>query len=116
VNHELTDVLRFTQPGQYRLQYTTRRVFAGRQVRAYDPSALLVRSNIITIRIVPDDPEWLRAALPRALAGVDAAPPRREFYEQANRLPSSRLKMPTTEEWRSGEAKGNGYSLGQCAR
>ena len=145
VNHELTDFLRFTQAGQYRVQYTTRRVFAGRQVRAYDPSALLVRSNVITIRIIPDDPEWLRAALPRALAGVDAAPPRREFYEQANRLPSSRLKpppstamrryqralrelrlldtpeairarvsrlkVPTIEEWRSGEAKGNGYSV-----
>jgi hypothetical protein len=75
VNHELTDFLRFTQPGQYRLQYTTRRVFAGRQVRAYDPSALLVRSNIITIRIIPDDP-------------------------QANRLPSSRLKPPPSTAMR----------------
>ncbi len=91
--HELTDLLRFTEPGNYRIQYTTRRVFTGPLVRADDPSDMLLRSNIVTITITADDPRRLDEALPAALAGVEA-PPLSELPKLPLPLPGS-LERPT---------------------
>lgn len=77
-SHELTDVLRFTEPGEYRIQYSTRRVFRGMPAVGYEPSDMLVRSNVILIRIIEDDPRWLYEVLRAALAGVKTPPPIKE--------------------------------------
>lgn len=73
--HELTDFIRFTEPGEYRVQYTTRRVFKAPPTREFEPSELLLRSNVLTIRITEDDPKWVEEALRQALAAVYATPP-----------------------------------------
>lgn len=77
--YELTDLVRFTEPGEYRIQYTTRRVFAGPPVTGYNESPIRISSNILTIRIIPDDPHWLEALLPGALKGADPTPVNEEF-------------------------------------
>ena len=77
--HELTDYLRFVQPGEYRIQYETRRVFEASPIRGFEPSDLLVRSNIIRIKIIEDDPRWLEGTLAASLAVVDAPPPLSEL-------------------------------------
>jgi hypothetical protein len=84
--HELTDFVRFTQSGEYRIQYATRRVFTGPPTRTFDPSAMLVRSNVLTIRIIEDDPRWIQDVLPTALAGADPTPVMSELRE-LRRLP-----------------------------
>jgi hypothetical protein len=65
--HELTDFLRFTEPGEYRIQYTTRRVFGGPANRKFDPSDMLIRSNVLTITVTDDEPQWLDVTLADAL-------------------------------------------------
>lgn len=80
--HELTDFIRFTKPGEYRIQYATRRVFPGRPVRAYDSSAMLVSSNVLTVRIVEDDPRWIDDVLQIALEGADPTPVMGELRER----------------------------------
>ena len=56
---ELTDYLRFERAGTYRLFLTTRRVFKGpRDSDDFAASKILLTSNILTLTILPDDPEW----------------------------------------------------------
>lgn len=141
--YELTDTLRFTEPGEYRIQFSTKRVFAAADMGLTDKNDLVVRSNVLTIQIVDDDPEWLTNTLTTALAGVSAAPPARERYALP-RLPArgslvkpvrsdamqrfttavrqlrmldtpgaiaarvARIEMPSTEEWRTSEARFGG--------
>lgn len=84
--HELTDFIRFTQPGEYRIQYATRRVFPGPPVHAYDTSAMLVASNVLTVTIIEDDSRWVADMLPIALEDADPAPVMNEL-RQAPALP-----------------------------
>lgn len=92
--HELTDFVRFTKPGEYRIQYTTRRVFNGPPIRAFDPSAVLVSSNTLTIRIIEDDPRWIQDVLPTALASADPTPVMSELRELRNLPQRGSLEPP----------------------
>jgi hypothetical protein len=56
---ELTDYLRFAKPGTYRVFFSTRRVFKGPgKYMDFRASKILITSNILTLTILPDDPEW----------------------------------------------------------
>ncbi len=59
LKRELTDYLRFESAGTYSISYSTNRVFRGLGKKE-DPrrSPLTVTSNVLTITILPDDPEW----------------------------------------------------------
>lgn len=65
--HELTNFLRFTRPGEYRIQYTTRRVFNRSAAPTYEPGTLLIRSNALTLRVSEDEPVWLQRTLQTSL-------------------------------------------------
>jgi len=89
---ELTDFLRFTRPGHYRIQYTSRRVFSGPPTREYKPSDILVHSNVLAITITEGDADWADRLLPTVLAQVEAEPIA-ELRALANR--SLRAEAPT---------------------
>jgi hypothetical protein len=56
---DLPDYLRFEEAGTYRLFFTTRRVFKGPgKYMDFTASKMLLTSNILTVTILPDDPEW----------------------------------------------------------
>jgi hypothetical protein len=56
---ELTDYLRFEKAGTYRLFFTTRRAFRGPgKYSDFAASEMLLTSNVLTLTILPDDPEW----------------------------------------------------------
>lgn len=63
---ELTDILRFEKPGVYEMFVTTHRVFEGNGTPKpphtsdlyYKQSQLALTSNLLTLTILPDDPEW----------------------------------------------------------
>jgi hypothetical protein len=56
---ELTDYLRFEKAGTYRLFITTRRVFKGPgKYMDFGASKILLTSNVLTLTILPDDPDW----------------------------------------------------------
>jgi hypothetical protein len=59
LKRELTDDLRFEKPGVYSVFLMTNRVFRklGRQ-DDFGPSKLTLTSNMLTLTILPDDPEW----------------------------------------------------------
>ena len=96
--YELTDALRFTEPGEYRVQFSTRRIFTATGTGIDDLSDLVVRSNVLTIHVVEDDSLWLAEMLPIALAGVSAAPPASERHALP-RLPNrGSLVKPTASD------------------
>lgn len=78
--YDLTDSVRFTRPGTYRIQYTTRRVFTGAS-RGNKPSDITARSNVISITIVDDDPAWLDSVFRDAIAAQVRAPSTREVND-----------------------------------
>jgi hypothetical protein len=68
LKRELTDKLRFAQPGTYSVFLVTNRVFRGLgKPDNFDPSKLALTSNLLTITILPDDPEWDSQKLEEAL-------------------------------------------------
>jgi hypothetical protein len=59
LKRELTDYLRFEKPGTYSVFFVTNRVFRGLgKTNDPSPSTLTLTSNILTLNILPDDPEW----------------------------------------------------------
>jgi len=82
LKRELTDYIRFEKAGTYRLFHTTQRVFKGALKKEdFGPSTIILTSNILTLTILPDDPDWdvqqLTEALrklhdPRVQANYDA--------------------------------------------
>jgi hypothetical protein len=59
LKRELTDEFRFEKPGTYSVYFWTRRVFKGMGKRDdFDPSRLILTSNMLTLTILPDDAEW----------------------------------------------------------
>lgn len=96
--YELTDLLRFTEPGEYRVQFSTRRIFTATRAGRTDSSDLVVRSNVLTIHVIEDDPKWLDEMLSTALAGVTAEPSASE-RRALPRLPSQgSLVKPTVSD------------------
>jgi len=72
--YNLTDSIRFVRPGTYQVQYRSREVFSGDGVRKKpytDRGDVPAVSNVITLTILPDDPEWGAATLKNALAILD---------------------------------------------
>ncbi len=64
---ELTDYLRFQKPGTYQIFLSTHRVFKiGSAEEQFMESKFALTSNILTLTILPDDPDWDA----RRLAGI----------------------------------------------
>jgi hypothetical protein len=58
-HRELTDYIRFEKEGTYRVFFTTRRVFdSPRKYDDFGSSKILLTSNILTLTILADDPDW----------------------------------------------------------
>jgi hypothetical protein len=57
-DRELTNYLRFKKAGTYHLFLTTQRVFKGAPSSDFSASKILLTSNILTLTILPDDPDW----------------------------------------------------------
>lgn len=69
LHRELTDFLRFDKPGTYRIYFATQRVFD--HPRSYDdfgPSKMVLTSNVVTLTILPDDPDWDSQRLTQTLS------------------------------------------------
>jgi hypothetical protein len=104
----LTAHVRFPHPGEYQVQYRTREVFRGTQAKGdkyVDRGDVSALSNVMTLTILPDDPEWDAAMLDRTLAILDEGDASRiveedrrraarAFGPQAPRLGASRLPAP----------------------
>lgn len=59
LRRELTDYIRFEEAGTYRVFLRTRRVFREPSKDSdFGGSKILLTSNILTLTILPDDPEW----------------------------------------------------------
>lgn len=72
LQRELTDYLRFEQPGTYSMYLTTRRIFHGMQKANHpDESDLSLTSNVLTLTILPDDPQWDAVQLVDVLRTLD---------------------------------------------
>lgn len=93
LKRELTDYLRFEKPGTYSVFFITNRVFRklGKQ-EDFGPSKLTLTSNILTLTILPDDPEWDSQQLATALRKL------RDAHVKANYLATiHRAKQYETE-------------------
>ena len=85
LKRELTDYLRFASPGTYFIFYSTNRVFRGLGKRDdFNGSPLMVTSNVLTLTILPDDPEWDERRLADTLKILED-PQVRARYDKANR-------------------------------
>ena len=59
LHRELSDYLRFEKPGTYSVFLVTNRVFRGLgKIDDFAASRMTLTSNILTLEILPDDPEW----------------------------------------------------------
>src|SRR5579862_1529095 len=71
-NRELTDYIRFEKEGTYRLYVTTQRVFKGpRRYDDFSPSKIVLASNILSLTVLPDDPDWDAQRLSEALGRLN---------------------------------------------
>ncbi|HTQ85269.1 MAG TPA: hypothetical protein VMI93_03580 [Candidatus Solibacter sp.] len=72
LNRTLTDYLRFEQPGEYSVFFSTRRIFRRMQKwNQPDASDILLTSNVLTLTILPEDPAWDAGQLTAALRKLD---------------------------------------------
>jgi hypothetical protein len=70
----LTDSVRFRSAGTYQIQYHTREIFRGGLSRTDESRKrgdVPALSNVVTLEILPDDPDWDAATLKAALAVLD---------------------------------------------
>jgi hypothetical protein len=84
-DRDLTDYLRFEKAGTYHLFLTTRRVFKGAPSSDFSASKILLTSNILTLTILPDDPEWDAQRLAETLRKLQDPHVKANYYavEQA---------------------------------
>jgi hypothetical protein len=79
----LNEWVRFTQPGEYRIAVSSRRVGVRDPSQTFGTSSITVRSNEVELKIVPANPEWQKGVLRDAVASLDApAPAKRQQTEQ----------------------------------
>jgi len=71
----LNEWVRFTKPGDYRLSVTSNRVGIKDPSNPLGASPVTVRSNEITLRIVPATEAWQKLILNSAVATLDVPPP-----------------------------------------
>jgi hypothetical protein len=92
---ELTDYVRFQSPGTYRIYLVTRRVFrAGSAAEPYAASKLTLTSNILTLTILPDDPDWDAGRLSELLLQLDD-PKLKANHEALNH----KIELDRSEPW-----------------
>lgn len=59
LHRELSDYVRFEKPGTYSIFLVTNRVFRGLgKANDFASSKITLTSNVLTLNILPDDPEW----------------------------------------------------------
>jgi hypothetical protein len=111
LKRELTDYLRFEKPGTYSIFFVTNRVFRNLgKHNDFEPSKLTLTSSILTLTILPDDPDWDSQQLavtlqklhdPRVKANYLAGVRRARQYQQeteqnfamANLIPQSQFVL-----------------------
>jgi hypothetical protein len=118
LHRDLSDFLRFEKPGRYQVFYSTHRVFRGKANRNstdiyHEQSELTATSNILTLTIVPDDPEWdarrlsevlrtmgdpnVRAAYNRVTASVNRGSVLAGDLASHNEFPETEFERARTE-------------------
>ena len=78
VKLNLNEWIRFTQPGEYRLVVSSKRVEVRDSSRPMGTSPITSRSNEITLKIIPADRLWQSQVLKEALAALDAPAPAKQ--------------------------------------
>ena len=79
----LNEWVRFTQPGEYRLNVVSRRVTVRDPTNSYGVSPTIARSNEITFKIVAADPVWQKRVFREAVTNLNKpAPEKPEEMEQ----------------------------------
>lgn len=95
---ELTDYFRFEKPGVYSVRYITRRIFRGLGSRNdFNASPLPVTSNLLTLTILADDPDWDSRRLADVLTKLDDPRVRQSYLVGAKRL--NRLGAETARDF-----------------
>ena len=94
-------MVRFTQPGEYRLIISSNRVGVRDRSSPSGPSPVTARSNEITLKIVAADPVWQKQIFKDALAKLDAPAPSAnqiEHYETSRRQALETLRFLGTAD------------------
>lgn len=93
----LNEWVRFTQPGEYRLVVSSNRVGIRDPASQSGSSAVALRSNEITLKIVKADPAWQKRVFNEAVAKLDAPRPREagqlEQYDAARKQAFQTLRF-----------------------
>lgn len=117
LHRDLTNFIRFEKPGRYQVFYSTRRVFRGKANSGskdvyLEQSELTATSNLVTLTILPDDPQWdakrlsevlgqmndpeIRAAHDRAMAAVNRGSILATDLAWLNELPETEFERART--------------------
>lgn len=98
----LNEWVRFTEPGEYRLNIVSNRVAVRDPANTFGVSQVAARSNEITLKIVAADPVWQKRALSEAVKILDkpdpAKPEEREQYTAARRQAIETLRFLGTAD------------------
>jgi hypothetical protein len=98
LKRELTDYLRFEKAGTYSVVFVTARVFRGMGAsNDFSASRLRLTSNILTLTILPDDPEWDSQRLEEVLRTLSDSRARAN-YAAALDL-AGRARTETGRDW-----------------
>ena len=105
LTYQLGNFLRFEKAGRYQVYYTTRRVFHGLGPagdQGHGLSDFTTVTNILTLTILPDDPDWDRQQL-ATLLGIIKNPARRPAEKAGASHALSLLDTPEGIEARINE-------------
>jgi hypothetical protein len=98
----LNEWIRFTQPGEYRLNVSSTRAGVRDQSNPSGTSPITARSNEITLKIVTADPVWQKRIFKNAVANLDAPASlkaeQREQYATSRRQAAETLRFLGTPE------------------
>lgn len=98
----LNEWVRFTQPGEYRLIISSNRVGVRDQSSPSGTSPVTVRSNALTLKIVPADRVWQKRIFKDAVVNLDAPAPlkaeQREQYATSRRQAVETLRFLGTPD------------------
>jgi hypothetical protein len=82
----------FSQPGDYRIVVSSRRVGVRDPSKAFGTTLAIARSNVVAVKIVPANPEWQKQVLREAVATLDVSAPAKAQPEKMEQYTASRRR------------------------
>jgi len=100
LNREMTDYIRFTKPGTYRVIYATNRVFSGFSERHdFRQSKVSLTSNQLTLTILPDDEGWNSRELGMVLSRLRDPEIKGKYIAASRRAKALQLRSETGADY-----------------